>query len=91
MNALVMGVFIYVYYNFIDSAYFTEKIRNTLSLMTENNYTKEQMKEYYLNARLLFFAADKVASFTLFGYLLLGCFYAVVSGFVLRKNAVSGI
>ncbi|MDQ3192293.1 MAG: DUF4199 domain-containing protein [Bacteroidota bacterium] len=92
INGLVMGAFIYIYYSFIDTGYFTEKIRNTLVLMIQSdNYTIEQMKEYYINARLLFFAPDKVASFTLFGYLLLGCFYAVISGFVIRKKYASNM
>lgn len=88
LNALIMSVFIYIYYSYIDTEYFPAKIKSTLLLMKENGYTLEQMLEYSMNARLLFFAPDKVATFTLFGYLLLGGFYAVISGFILRKLSV---
>ena len=88
LNALVMSVFTYIYYRYIDTGYFPEKIKSTLLLMKKNGYSFEQMFEYSMNARLLFFAPDKVATFTLFGYLLLGGFYAVIAGFILRKFSV---
>jgi hypothetical protein len=86
VNALIMSFFLLLYYSYIDTEYFTVKIRQTLSLMAEKGIGKEQMKEYYLNAKFMFFAPDKVASFALFGYLMTGCIYAVISGFLLRKN-----
>jgi hypothetical protein len=89
LNAVIMSIFLLIYYSYIDTGYFTVKIRQTLSLMAEKGISKEQMKEYYLNAKFLFFAPDKVASFALFGYLVTGCIYAVISGFLLRKNLVA--
>jgi hypothetical protein len=86
LNAIALSVFSYIYYVWIDSGYFDAKITHTIQLMKVNEFTREQVIEYYMNARLFFFAPDKIAFFTFFGYLLTGMIYSFVSALLLRKT-----
>jgi hypothetical protein len=88
LSALIMAGFLYVYYTYIDVNYFPKMIQQRLVMMKENGNTPEEAKEYYLTAKYLIFAPDKVATFALFGYLLMGIFYSLISGFLLRRRGV---
>jgi hypothetical protein len=88
LAAIFIAIFTYAYYTWIDVNYFPERIRHGLLLMKENGNTAEEAKEYYLTAKYLIFAPDKVATFALFGYLLMGIFYSLISCFLLRKRGI---
>ncbi len=86
LNAVFFAVFLYVYYSFIDTAYFQHKIQETMALMDQRGDSVEEMMRYYMNAKYFIFAPNNVAYFALFGYLFLGCAYAILSGILLRRN-----
>jgi hypothetical protein len=85
INALLMGAFLYLFYSVIDPEYFKIKMDTTIQLMMQNGTTVEQVRDYIINASLIF-TTKNVASFALFGYLAMGCFYAVLAGFTLRSK-----
>jgi hypothetical protein len=57
--------------------------------MDQRGDSIEDMMRYYMNAKHFIFAPNNVASFALFGYLFLGCIYAILSGILLRRNLFS--
>jgi hypothetical protein len=86
INAITMSGFIYLYYKLIDTKYFTTKINSTMQLLSEKGAGKEELIEYYLNSKYIFFAPDKVASMALFGYMAMGCLYSILCGIILRRR-----
>jgi hypothetical protein len=90
LNAVFLAAFLFIYYKFIDIHYFQQKIQDSMALMDARGDSIEDMMRYYMNAKYFIFAANNVASFALFGYLVLGCIYAILSGILLRRN-LSGV
>lgn len=88
--AVLMAGFLLVYYKFIDPGYFNTMIHDKMALLAESGASVEETMQFYLNAKYLFFVPRNVATIALFGYLVLGCVYAVMSGILLRRNLVPG-
>lgn len=85
--ALMMGAFIYAYYSWIDPAFFDAKIDRTLTLMKEQGAGREDMEQYFINARMLF-TPGKQAFFVFFINMLIGILYSVFTSLFYNRKAL---
>lgn len=81
LYTLAMTAFVYVYYSFIDAAYFKLKLQKQLELAQENGMNLEQVKQTGEVVLSPFFQS----TITLIGFLLLGSFYSAILSFLMRK------
>lgn len=79
--AILLSVFVYCYYSFIDASYFSTLLESRMELARESGVDLEQARatgEVVLNP---FFQS----TITLVGFLLLGAFYSALISFFMRK------
>lgn len=81
LYAILMTAFVYAYYEFIDPAYFTQKLEMQLQLAAESDIDLEKAKQMGQFALSPFFQS----TVTLIGFMILGSFYASMITFLLRR------
>ncbi len=84
MYAVLMSLFVYIYYSYIDSAYFEIKLGNQLELMVENGATPQNLKKARETGEF-FLSAYFMSTVTLVGFIILGTFYSSLITFFIRK------
>ena len=81
LYAIMMTLFVYIYYKFIDTGYFQVKLENQLELARQNDLDVEKAREMGEFALSAFFQS----TVTMVGFLMLGSFYASIITFFLRR------
>ena len=82
--SLVVTVFTYFYYKFIDTGFFESKLAERLIEAKEKSYTDEQI-EMVRQSGEFFFSINIHTSFTLFGFMLVGLFYSILWAIIFWK------
>ena len=95
LYALVMASYNYTHYRFVDSEYLNTKITERMELAQQvdesillnhpKGYSKEEFLENELKMTQFIFSAFNHASFTLFGYLLMGILYTIILVVLVRS------
>lgn len=85
MYAVLMSLFVYLYYSFIDSSYFPLKIEEQMRLLEESGRaTGDELVKSRETAQFIL-APYFQSTVTLILYLLLGTFYSSLITFFVRK------
>ena len=85
MYAVLMSLFVYLYYSFIDSSYFPLKIEEQMRLLEESGRaTGDELVKSRETAQFIL-APYFLSTVTLILYLLLGTFYSSLITFFVRK------
>ena len=85
MYAVLMSLFVYLYYSFIDPSYFPLKIEDQLRLLQESGRaTGDELVQSRETAQFIL-APYFQSTVTLILYLLLGTFYSSIITFFVRK------
>jgi hypothetical protein len=82
--SLVITVFTYIYYKFIDTGFLPGKLRERVIAAKEAGYSEEQIEQIREGGEFIFSLAIHT-SFTLFGFMILGLVYSVIWAFLFWK------
>ena len=84
MYAVLFSVFIYIYYNNIDTSYFEIKLQNQLKVAEENGFTTQDLSKAKETGEFILSPYFQ-STVTLIGFILLGTFYSSILTFFMRK------
>lgn len=84
MYAVLMSVFVYVYYSYIDPSYFEIKLGNQVDLLAENGASQADLKKARETGELILSPYFQ-STVTLILFILLGTFYSSIITFFVRK------
>lgn len=79
--AIILSVFVYCYYNYIDTKYFAIRLQENLELAESQNMDVEKARETGEIVLSPFFHT----TMTLIGFILMGAFYSTLIAFFMRK------
>lgn len=79
--AILLSIFVYCYYSFIDTEYFPQLLQQRLELAESQNFDVEKARE----TGEIFLSPFFQTTITLMGFILLGAFYSALIAFFVRK------
>lgn len=85
MYAVLMSLFVYAYYSWIDSGYFPTKLANQMALLEESGSANETDLKQARETGKFILSAYFQSTVTLILYILLGTFYSSIITFFVRK------
>lgn len=86
LYAILMSVFVYIYYSSIDVTYFDVKLKSQLTLAAEHGMDLDQVKKTGEMILTPFFQS----TITLVGFIMLGFIYSAIIVFTTRKMGAYG-
>ncbi len=82
--AVVVSIFTYIYYRFIDASFFTARIAERVLAAKEQGMTEEQI-EIIRSESSIVFSASTQSSLTLLGFMFAGLVYSLIWGFIFAR------
>jgi len=84
MYSVLMALFAYLYYSYIDSDYLISKLNSQIQTAIENGATESNVIKHRENGDF-FLSAYFMSTVTLVGFIILGTFYSSLITFFVRK------
>jgi len=84
MYAVLMSLFAYLYYSYIDQDYLINKLNSQIQTAIENGANEAQADKHKENGDF-FLSAYFMSTITLVGFIILGTFYSSIITFFVRK------
>ncbi|MDB4061672.1 DUF4199 domain-containing protein [Vicingaceae bacterium] len=84
MYSVLMALFAYLYYSYIDSEYLITKLNSQIQTAIENGATESNVIKHQENGEF-FLSAYFMSTVTLVGFIILGTFYSSLITFFVRK------